>query len=167
VDGEQPVGCDGAEPHQGPGDAAAGTPRRLTRPLQASGLADLLPHGAVYWHDHLLPRHHQPPRLGDAKPLQVHQEEEVMNRARAERTEQHPAAFSGLLNKLIVSFLSFQVNYCRTTMRKHQVRVEAVDDGHSWRKYGQKPILGSNYPRLALATLHATKYLPSLAFKGR
>jgi hypothetical protein len=97
-----------------------------------------------------------------------------MNRARAERTEQHPAAFSGLLNKLIVSFLSFQVNYCRTTMRKHQVRVEAaegvdtpVDDGHSWRKYGQKPILGSNYPRLALATLHATKYLPSLAFKGR
>jgi hypothetical protein len=55
VDGEQSVGCDGAEPHQGSGDAAAGTPRRLTRPLQAPDLADLLPHGAVYWHDHLLP----------------------------------------------------------------------------------------------------------------
>jgi hypothetical protein len=29
-----------------------------------------------------------------------------------------------------------------------------VDDAQSWRKYGQKPILGSNYPRLALAALH-------------
>jgi hypothetical protein len=50
-------------------------------------------------------------------------------------------------------------------MWKHQVRVKAadggeapLDDGHSWRKYGQKPILGSNYPRLALA-LHLTKGL--------
>lgn len=44
-------------------------------------------------------------------------------------------------------------------MRKYQVRVKAaegskelVDDGRSWRKYGQKVILGAKYPRLALAT---------------
>jgi hypothetical protein len=41
--------------------------------------------------------------------------------------------------------------------RKHQVRVSSprggagenpVDDGHSWRKYGQKEILGTKHPRL-------------------
>ncbi|KAL6655843.1 hypothetical protein ACP70R_006669 [Stipagrostis hirtigluma subsp. patula] len=38
--------------------------------------------------------------------------------------------------------------------RKHQVRVSSpgageipIDDGHSWRKYGQKEILGAKYPR--------------------
>ncbi|KAL6655842.1 hypothetical protein ACP70R_006668 [Stipagrostis hirtigluma subsp. patula] len=45
----------------------------------------------------------------------------------------------------------------RKTMekRKHQVRVSSAgaggnpvdDDGHSWRKYGQKEILGTKYPR--------------------
>ncbi|KAL6655841.1 hypothetical protein ACP70R_006667 [Stipagrostis hirtigluma subsp. patula] len=38
----------------------------------------------------------------------------------------------------------------RRTMatRKNQVRVSsAVDDGHSWRKYGQKEILGTKHPR--------------------
>ena len=41
--------------------------------------------------------------------------------------------------------------------RKQQVRVSSprggagenpVDDGHSWRKYGQKEILGAKHPRL-------------------
>jgi hypothetical protein len=38
--------------------------------------------------------------------------------------------------------------------RKNQVRVKMppVDDGHSWRKYGQKEILGAKHPRLALVT---------------
>ena len=43
---------------------------------------------------------------------------------------------------------------------KHQIRVSSagggtetspVDDGFSWRKYGQKVILGAQYPRLVLA----------------
>ena len=43
--------------------------------------------------------------------------------------------------------------------RKQQVRVSSprggagenpVDDGHSWRKYGQKEILGAKHPRLVL-----------------
>ena len=35
---------------------------------------------------------------------------------------------------------------------KHHVRVNsAEDDGHSWRKYGQKDILGAQHPRLVLA----------------
>ena len=40
---------------------------------------------------------------------------------------------------------------------KHQVRVSSAaggdvpaDDGHSWRKYGQKEILGAKHPRLVL-----------------
>jgi len=42
----------------------------------------------------------------------------------------------------------------RTTEKvKHQVRAAAggdvpADDGHSWRKYGQKEILGAKHPRL-------------------
>jgi hypothetical protein len=42
---------------------------------------------------------------------------------------------------------------------KHQVRASPgggettpADDGHSWRKYGQKEILGAKHPRLALVT---------------
>lgn len=58
-------------------------------------------------------------------------------------------------------------------MRKHQVRMkedeggkEPVDDSHCWRKYGQKPILGAKYPRLALVTNNLPKdkrvfFLPS------
>ncbi|GJN34170.1 hypothetical protein PR202_gb22814 [Eleusine coracana subsp. coracana] len=53
-----------------------------------------------------------------------------------------------------VSDVLFKSTKKRKTMMKHQVRVKAseggeapVDDGHSWRKYGQKPILGSKYPR--------------------
>jgi hypothetical protein len=51
---------------------------------------------------------------------------------------------------------------CRKVMekRKNQVRVSSagggdppVDDGHSWRKYGQKEILGAKHPRLA-GSLH-------------
>jgi len=44
---------------------------------------------------------------------------------------------------------------CRTTMdkKRHEVRVSSAgdhpdDDGHSWRKYGQKEILGAKHPRL-------------------
>jgi hypothetical protein len=50
-------------------------------------------------------------------------------------------------------------------MRKHQVRVKAakggeapIDDGHSWRKYGQKTILGAQYPRL-FGTCHQGRSL--------
>ena len=47
---------------------------------------------------------------------------------------------------------------CRKTKNKkrHEVRVSTAggdgdhpaDDGHSWRKYGQKEILGAKHPRL-------------------
>lgn len=45
---------------------------------------------------------------------------------------------------------------CRKTLPKwtSQIRisssegVDGLDDGHSWRKYGQKEILGAKYPRL-------------------
>lgn len=30
----------------------------------------------------------------------------------------------------------------------------ALDDGLSWRKYGQKDILGAKYPRSALSSTH-------------
>jgi hypothetical protein len=33
------------------------------------------------------------------------------------------------------------------------------DDGFSWRKYGQKEILGAQYPRLVLAHLSTQVYL--------
>ncbi|KAM3274876.1 hypothetical protein ACQJBY_043710 [Aegilops geniculata] len=56
-----------------------------------------------------------------------------------------------------VSGMPFHNNKKRKTMekRKHQVRVSSeggvaetpVDDGHSWRKYGQKDILGAKHPR--------------------
>uniref|UniRef100_A0A453KMK7 WRKY domain-containing protein n=1 Tax=Aegilops tauschii subsp. strangulata TaxID=200361 RepID=A0A453KMK7_AEGTS len=59
-----------------------------------------------------------------------------------------------------VSGMPFHNNKKRKTMekRKHQVRVSSegggaetpVDDGHSWRKYGQKDILGAKHPRLVL-----------------
>jgi hypothetical protein len=38
--------------------------------------------------------------------------------------------------------------------KRHEVRVSSAagdhpaDDGHSWRKYGQKDILGAKHPRL-------------------
>jgi len=40
--------------------------------------------------------------------------------------------------------------------KRHEVRVSSAgggidhpaDDGHSWRKYGQKEILGAKHPRL-------------------
>ncbi|CAM0951027.1 unnamed protein product [Alopecurus aequalis] len=57
-----------------------------------------------------------------------------------------------------VSGMPFKTNKKRKMMdkQKHQVRVSSagggpetspVDDGYSWRKYGQKDILGSKYPR--------------------
>ncbi|TVU01606.1 hypothetical protein EJB05_52932, partial [Eragrostis curvula] len=53
-----------------------------------------------------------------------------------------------------VANVPFRSNKKGTTMRKRQVRVNSVEggeapveDGHSWRKYGQKPILGAKYPR--------------------
>ncbi|XP_062194193.1 transcription factor WRKY19-like [Phragmites australis] len=55
-----------------------------------------------------------------------------------------------------VSDVPFKITKKRKMMekRKHQVRVSSVgggenpvDDGHSWRKYGQKKILGAKYPR--------------------
>jgi hypothetical protein len=50
---------------------------------------------------------------------------------------------------------------------KRQVRMRAAgagadvpeDDGFSWRKYGQKEILGAQYPRLVLAHLSTQVYL--------
>jgi hypothetical protein len=49
--------------------------------------------------------------------------------------------------------------------RKNLVRVSSagggeppVNDGHSWRKYGQKEILGAKYPRFALSTSHPNVY---------
>jgi hypothetical protein len=49
------------------------------------------------------------------------------------------------------------INICRKTLPKwsKQVKVRSVqdvgplDDGFSWRKYGQKDILGAKYPRSA------------------
>ncbi|KAL5205778.1 hypothetical protein ABZP36_033987 [Zizania latifolia] len=57
-----------------------------------------------------------------------------------------------------VSDLPFKTTKKRKTMekKKHQIRVSSaggaennlpVDDGHSWRKYGQKEILGAKHPR--------------------
>ncbi|KAF0914156.1 hypothetical protein E2562_027577 [Oryza meyeriana var. granulata] len=56
-----------------------------------------------------------------------------------------------------VSDLPFKATIKRKTMekKKHQIRVIStggvenppVDDGHSWRKYGQKEILGAKHPR--------------------
>uniref|UniRef100_J3MWM5 WRKY domain-containing protein n=1 Tax=Oryza brachyantha TaxID=4533 RepID=J3MWM5_ORYBR len=56
-----------------------------------------------------------------------------------------------------VSDLPFKASKKRKTMekKKHQIRVSStggvenlpVDDGHSWRKYGQKEILGAKHPR--------------------
>ncbi|KAL6655840.1 hypothetical protein ACP70R_006666 [Stipagrostis hirtigluma subsp. patula] len=48
-----------------------------------------------------------------------------------------------------VADMPFKNNKKRKTMeKKKHVRVSSVvDDGHSWRKYGQKDILGTKYPR--------------------
>jgi hypothetical protein len=53
--------------------------------------------------------------------------------------------------------------------RKHQVRAKTppVDDGHSWRKYGQKDILGAKHPRLAIATSQSKSFLFSSFVFGK
>ena len=43
--------------------------------------------------------------------------------------------------------------------KRHEVRVSSAgdhpaDDGHSWRKYGQKEILGAKHPRWPLDLTH-------------
>ena len=60
-----------------------------------------------------------------------------------------------------VSNTPFKPNKKRKTSEKgrHQIRVSSAaggadapaDDGHSWRKYGQKDILGAQHPRLVSA----------------
>nr|CAB3453168.1 unnamed protein product [Digitaria exilis] len=53
--------------------------------------------------------------------------------------------------------------------RRHQVRVSSpagdnpVEDGHSWRKYGQKEILGAKNPSLTAGLTVKTEGLPPLA----
>lgn len=58
---------------------------------------------------------------------------------------------------VLISILgSFEIVGCRKTMSKwtEQVKVcsrtaleGSLDDGYSWRKYGQKEILGAKFPR--------------------
>uniref|UniRef100_A0A0E0M019 WRKY domain-containing protein n=1 Tax=Oryza punctata TaxID=4537 RepID=A0A0E0M019_ORYPU len=66
-----------------------------------------------------------------------------------------PATPSPLSDVSDLPFKATKKRKMSTEKKRHQIRVSStggvenppVDDGHSWRKYGQKEILGSKHPR--------------------
>lgn len=70
---------------------------------------------------------------------------------------------------------TFGVDFCRKTLHKwtRQVKLTPgaaggvegpVDDGYSWRKYGQKDILGAKHPRSPIASAAPVKQSSSAVF---
>lgn len=51
-----------------------------------------------------------------------------------------------LVFELIVDLMLFLV-FCRKTLDSRRSVSSKLEDGYSWRKYGQKGILNSKYPR--------------------
>jgi len=46
------------------------------------------------------------------------------------------------------SLCEFAIHVCRRTEQTREEESEApIDDGHQWRKYGQKEILNAKFPR--------------------